>query len=325
MPADQPNEEPEILDRLRRGESIESYETVRCRKDGRLVDISLTISPIIDDEGHTVGASKIARDIGDRKRAQESLRQSHANLEYIVDQRTTALRELSSSLMHLQDEERRRISRELHDSTGQDLTGLKLDLVGIGREVEKISPELAGRIAENAEFISQISDNLRTVSYLLHPPLLDELGLRSAVNWYVEGFSKRSGIQVGLDMPGQLERLPDALELVLFRILQESLTNIHRHSHSSSVDIQLGLGTAEVMLRVRDYGQGIPPKLLEQFRIDGTGVGVGLRSMRERISELGGRFEIQSDKNGTLIRVTVPLSVATPKSEVTVAKASAGH
>ena len=256
------------------------------------------------------------------RQAQDVLKQSHADLEYIVDQRTTALRELSSSLMHSQDEERRRISRELHDSTGQDLTGLKLDLAAIRREVEKISPELAGRIAENAQLVSHISDNLRTMSYLLHPPLLDELGLRSAVSWFVEGFSKRSGIQVQLDMPDQLKRLPDALELVLFRIVQESLTNIHRHSHSSSVDIQLGHGTAEVMLQVRDYGQGIPPELLEQFRIDGTGVGVGLRSMRERISELGGRFEIRSDKSGTLIRVAVPLSNATSKPEVAAGKAS---
>lgn len=243
-------------------------------------------------------------------------------LQRIVEQRTAALRELSSSLLRVQDEERRRIARELHDSTGQDLSGLQLELGAIKREVEKISPDLAQRMAENVQFIGRITDNLRTMSYLLHPPMLDELGLRSAVDWYVEGFSKRSGIQVELKMSHELQRLPDTLELVLFRILQESLTNILRHSQSRSVDIELEAGAAEVTLQVRDHGRGVPPELLKQLRSDSTGVGVGLRSMHERISELGGLFAILSDASGTSIRVTVPLPNTAAESQIVAGKAS---
>ena len=152
----------------------------------------------------------------------------------------------------------------------------------------------------------------RTISHLLHPPLLDELGLRSAVGWYVEEFSKRSGIKANLHVPQHFTRLPGTLELVLFRVLQESLVNVHRHSHSQSVDIKLEQKPHNVILEVRDHGQGIPPELLERFTVNGGG-GVGLRSMRGRISEVSGRLDLQSDKKGTLIRVTVPLRNAKAK------------
>jgi two-component system, NarL family, sensor kinase len=156
----------------------------------------------------------------------------------------------------------------------------------------------------------------RTISYLLHPPLLNEVGLPSTAKWYVQGFSERSGIPVNLIVANELKRLPDALEIALFRILQESLTNIHRHAHSQSVDIQLELDAEFVTLKVKDYGKGMSSDLLERFTSDGGGGGVGLRSMRERISELGGKFEIQSDKNGTQIKATVPLSDPAKKSRV---------
>jgi signal transduction histidine kinase len=160
------------------------------------------------------------------------------------------------------------------------------------------------------DIIEKCLTETRTISHLLHPPLLDEVGLSSAAKWYVEGFSERSGIPVNLNVSLALKRLPSALELTLFRIIQESLTNIHRHSQSKSVDIQLELSADHIALQVKDYGGGISSELLAQFRTNGTGtgVGVGLRSMRERVIELGGQFEIQSDKNGTLIKVTAPLT-----------------
>lgn len=230
---------------------------------------------------------------------------SAAILEHIVEQRTAVLRDLSSKLMRSQDDERRRISRELHDSVGQYLAHAKMSLTALKR------PDATEK--ETKSFLQMMDDldrclvETRTISHLLHPPLLDEVGFASAAKWYVDGFSERSSIQVNLDIPDGMKRLPGALELVLFRILQESLTNIHRHSHSQSADIQLELDGAQVKLEVRDHGKGMSPQLLKQFRSDGTGSGVGLRSMRERISELGGRLDIQSDTNGTLIEVTAPL------------------
>ena len=143
---------------------------------------------------------------------------------------------------------------------------------------------------------------------MLHPPLLDEVGLASAARWYVDGFAKRSGIQVNLELPIELVRLPDSVELALFRVLQESLTNVNRHSGSQAVDIRLNIDAKRVMLEVRDYGRGISRELLQRFRETGTGVGVGLAGIRERVTELGGRLEILSDDQGTVLSVAMPLS-----------------
>ena len=319
IPTDRLDEEPRILDTIRRGERIEHYDTIRLHKDGTVLEVSLTVSPIVDDNGQIVGASKIARDITLRKQAEAVLKQSHEELERMVDQRTADLRRLSSNLLRAQDDERRRISRELHDSLGQYLAAAKMSLGGLRR---------SDATEREAQIFRQLMDTLdkcyaetRTLSYLLHPPLLDELGFASAARWYVEGFSERSGMEVHLNVPPGLQRLPGTLELVLFRILQETLTNIHRHTQSRSVDIQLELAGENVTLGVRDYGQGMPPALLERFRA-GTGAGVGLRSMHERISELGGRLEIQSDTNGTLIQVMAPLSDGAAQSKASARKAS---
>lgn len=321
IPTDRLDEEPRILEAIRRGERIEDYDTIRRHKDGTLLEVSLTVSPIIDDNGHIVGASKIARDITLRKQAEAVLKQSHEELEHMVEQRTADLRKLSSNLIHAQDDERRRISRELHDSLGQYLAAAKMSLAGLRKP--ETTPQEAQRFDELMETLDKCFMETRTLSYLLHPPLLDEVGFASAAKWYVEGFSKRSGIQVNLTIPERLKRLPGELELVLFRVLQESLTNVHRHSHAQSVDIHLEFPATDVLLQVRDYGQGMPAELLERFRVC-TSVGVGLRSMRERISELGGRLEIQSDKNGTLIEVTAPLSDTAKKSELAIGKAFGG-
>ena len=223
------------------------------------------------------------------------------------------LQALSVRLMQTQDDERRRISRELHDSVGQKLVAAKLALGSLRKPTatKKENQDLASL----RDALDECVTETRTISYLLHPPLLDEVGLSSAARWYAEGFAKRSGIQVGFRIPPKLKRLPGPLELALFRVLQESLTNVHRHSHSTSVDVHVELCAGEISLEVQDYGQGMPAELFKRFRSGGAGAGVGLSSMRERISELGGRFEIQSDENGTLIRATLPLSDATKKSE----------
>ena len=230
-----------------------------------------------------------------------------AELEHIVDQRTTALRRLSSSLLHVQDDQSRRISRELHDSLGQYLSHAKMSLSALAR---------ADATAKEAEALSLIGGDLeeclsemRTISYLLHPPLLEELGFSAAATWYVEGFSKRSGIPVTLEIPHAIKRLP-ALELVLFRILQESLTNVHRYAQSRSVDVEVNWDAEEVTLQVRDRGKGISPELLERFKATGEGAGIGLSSMRERIKELDGRFEIESSARGTTIRAVIPVADA---------------
>ncbi|MGB8834718.1 MAG: ATP-binding protein, partial [Candidatus Sulfotelmatobacter sp.] len=144
-------------------------------------------------------------------------------------------------------------------------------------------------------------------SHLLHPPLLDEVGFVSAAKWYVQGFSERSGVAVDMDIQDGQGRLPRALELGLFRVLQESLTNIHRHSKSSKAEVKLSSFPNEVVLQVRDYGNGMPAESLRQFKNKGTNLGVGLTGMRERVRELSGRFDIQSGPQGTLIRVSFPL------------------
>lgn len=273
------------------------------RPDGSRVTVIVNIRPLTNDRGELVGAINCFFDISDRKQLEKALRESHANLERTVEKRTAAVRELSSRLLRLQDEERRRISRELHDGLGQYLTHLK---IGLEKLQVGAAEKDAGVLRDLMDAAEKCIVETRTLSYLLHPPLLDEVGLSSAINWYVQGFAERSGVQVKLDIPARFQRLPREHEILLFRILQESLTNIHRHANSASADIQLEVYPNEVRLQVRDYGQGLPAGVLEQFR-SGIGGGVGLKSMRERATEAGGRFEIESDSAGTLIRAVVPL------------------
>jgi two-component system NarL family sensor kinase len=161
-------------------------------------------------------------------------------------------------------------------------------------------------VAEALALLDQAINETRTISHLLHPPLLDETGFASAARWYVEGFTKRSGIQTGLDMPDNLDRLSSSMELALFRVLQESLTNVHRHSQSPRADVTVRVSSSEGMLRVRDYGKGMPPDVLGRFRRRRAHGGVGLAGMRERIRELGGQLEMDSDAHGTQVVATVP-------------------
>jgi signal transduction histidine kinase len=171
-------------------------------------------------------------------------------------------------------------------------------------------------IGESLKLLDQALTETRTISHLLHPPLLDETGLGSAAKWYVEGFAKRSGIQTSLEIPDDFGRLPSSLELALFRVLQECLTNVHRHSKSTKADVSVQLTKNEVSLRVRDYGGGIPSDVLERFRHHRAHGGVGLAGMRERIHELGGNLEMESDSHGTQVRASLPRSERKASKEI---------
>jgi two-component system, NarL family, sensor kinase len=213
-----------------------------------------------------------------------------------------AQRVLSAKVLTLQDEERRKFARELHDSVGQHLAATKM-------AVSTLQAKLPGdtTLQDCIKLLDDSISETRTISHLLHPPLLDEAGLSSAAKWFLEGFAQRSGIEVKVDLPEELGSLPKPVALGLFRVLQESLTNIHRHSDSVKADVALKLLPSRVLLTVRDYGKGIAPDLLENFRMNGTNSGVGLAGMRERIRELGGQFSVQRSFPGTLISVSVPL------------------
>jgi signal transduction histidine kinase len=203
----------------------------------------------------------------------------------------------------LQDEERRRIARELHDSVGQYLAALKMNL----ELLEAANAEQEKLVSECAEITDKCLTETRTVSYLLHLPLLDEAGFGAAAGWYVDGFAKRSGTKVNLDLSPQLGRLNHDIEIALFRTLQETLTNVHRHSGSSVVDVRLHLDNRHLRLEITDNGKGIPVEQMRRLLESAADVGVGIAGMRERLRELGGNLQIQSGPAGTSVVVTTPL------------------
>lgn len=454
IPPDLRDEEAEILTRLRGGERIEHYKTVRARKDGTRVNISLTISPIKDSQGRVIGASKIARDISQHNRAEQELsekqdllraaftqtysfliilstdgtiveanraalegtgftrsevigykfwdvwwrslpeeqaiaktsvetaakglavreecqyalrdgtirfadrtlnplqnaagevvmivaagldmtehRQLRSMLEERVRERTRELeiknqelvkqadvvRELSARLLQIQDEERRRIARELHDSVGQMLAAVSMNLAQVNREASALSPEARTALDDNLGLLDQLSVEIRTISHLLHPPLLDEVGLQSALQWYIDGFSERSKINVDLELPDNFGRLPRNLEITLFRVVQECLTNIHRHSGSSTAAIRVARFANEVRLEVRDAGKGIPAETQTGLS-SGKLSGVGLRGMQERLRQMGGHLDVHSNGNGTLVQATLPIEVVDVKESAASAR-----
>jgi len=453
IPPERLNEEVDIIARLRRGERIDHFQTVRRRKDGSTLDVSLTISPIRDDSGKVVGASKVARDISEQSRVEKALRESEERLRAIVEttpecvklvdrngtlihmnssglqmigaseldtvlgksiygliapehrekfrefnericagergalefditglngirrhmethaaplrnpdgaivhlgvardvtkrkraedmlrrhqetleaevrlrtleleerntdvlRQTEQLRELSRRLMQMQDEERRRMARELHDSAGQTLTILGMNLAQIVQKTGRKSPELAADVEKTQELVQQLHREIRTASYLLHPPLLDEAGLSSALSWYIQGLTERSDLNIQLEIPQQFERLPRDLELAVFRIVQECLTNVHRHSTSKTAAIRIAREADVVTVEVEDNGKGMSPERL--LEIQSKGSGVGIRGMRERLRQFGGSLNIFSDESGTRILVMIPVSEASAKENV---------
>jgi signal transduction histidine kinase len=234
---------------------------------------------------------------------EQLLKRSNDELESQVEQRTLSLRQLSTKLMRVQDDEHRKIARELHDSIGQYLAALKMNIA----RLRECSPSCDAQVLEDSEqILDQCLVETRTISHLLHPPLLDESGLISAAKWYLEGFSRRSGIEVALDIHNDLGRLPQDVETALFRVLQESLTNVHRHSGSKKVDITIRIDRGEALVTIRDYGRGLSAQHLEDVP-KGRSSGVGLTGLRERITALGGSVEVGSMEPGASIKVVLPL------------------
>jgi signal transduction histidine kinase len=263
--------------------------------------------------------------IGERNRRHlEMVRLSQDRLEERLRERTAeldianqGLGDLTARLLQLQDEERRRIARELHDSAGQSLTALALNLSSLGTEIERLAKS-AKTVSDSVVLVNDMSRDIRTISYLLHPPLLDEAGLASALRWYIRGFTERSGIQVELELPEDFERLPRDVETAIFRLVQECLTNIHRHSESPTATIGVVQSNGQVRIEVRDQGKGIPPDKRIELLSAGT-PGVGLRGMRERLRQLGGTLEINSDGNGSGTQIVVRLPVANSASNLAAA------
>jgi signal transduction histidine kinase len=246
------------------------------------------------------------------ERARKELSTINENLEARVkvrtaelEQRTAEVQELSSRLLQAQDEERRRISRELHDSTGQLLVALNMNLARLKDEWAQSNPETNRIIDDTNSVVNEMSRQLRTMSYLLHPPLLDEAGLTSALKWYVEGFATRSTIDVRLELPDDLGRLPQDLEITIFRLIQESLTNIHRHSGSKTAIIRVAKEEKEVQVEIADEGTGFTSP-------DGTErkarIGVGILGMKERVRRFGGTLDIASTETGTTVQATLPVA-----------------
>jgi signal transduction histidine kinase len=242
-------------------------------------------------------------ELTERRRAEKSA----------IESRET-LRLLSVRLIRAQDEQSRKFSRELHDGLGQYLSLAKMNLSRHMRTTGG-KDEL---LSETIDLLDRSIAETRTISYLLHPPLLDDMGFFFAAKWYLEGFAERSGMDVKMEIPEHTERLPLSVEMALFRVLQECLANIHRHSGSKRVDVSLVITSTDANLRVRDYGKGISPTILRQFHANGGRVGVGLAGMRERVHEQGGYFDIQSNGSGTTIMVRIPVAIPATTSQVAV-------
>jgi PAS domain S-box-containing protein len=242
------------------------------------------------------------------------LKEAHEQLEARVQERTSELervqerlRLLSARLLRMQDDERRRIARELHDTAGQILVALNLNLVPVEEELLKNNSALAKQITESLRLIEELSRDLRTISHLLHPPLLDEAGLYSAVRWYLEGFAERSKIEADLQLDPGIGRLPAELETAIFRIVQECLTNIHRHSGSNSASIIITRDRHDIKVEIRDQGKGMPVPVPR--------AGVGIQGMGERVRQLGGHLEIESGSVGTRVTATFPANMELPPGE----------
>jgi PAS domain S-box-containing protein len=299
-------------------------ELTHTRKDGRTVVVLSRWALDRDDHGRVLETNS---DITQQKQSERALRASEERLRALTDTLETQvrmrteeleqrnrevvtqshqLRQLSQQLMQIQDEERRRIARELHDSAGQMLAALGMHISSIVRRARKSAPELASTAEEGQQLVRELDQAIRTTSYLLHPPLLEEVGLREALVWYLEGLKKRSGLDIQLVIPETFERMPRELELAMFRIVQECLTNVHRHSGSKVARIRVTRADQLVSLEVEDEGHGMPPEKL--LGIQSNGAGVGIRGIRERTLQFGGAMNIESNGRGTKISLTFPLA-----------------
>jgi PAS domain S-box-containing protein len=271
---------------------VRDFEVALRRRDGQVLQCLVTAVARRAEDGSLRGFQAIVRDVTERRAAEQ------------------ALRELSGRILRIQDEERRRIARDLHDSTAQVLTALSLNLALIEGPDSIMSPRARGLLADSNALAAQCAQEIRSASYLLHPPLLEEAGVPAALRWYCEGAAGRTGLQVVMQISPNLGRLPVELETTLFRIAQESLSNIHRHSGSNVARIILSRGHKRVRLTVRDAGRGIPAERLALLNLAPASLGLGIAGMRERVRELGGRFAVLSSPAGTTIRVALPVPLS---------------
>ncbi len=278
--------------------------------DGEYVWLTVKF-PMRDPDGQLLLGGK-SIDITDRHRAEEALRTAREELELRVQERTAelnkanhSLRELSARLLQMRDEERRRLARELHDSVGQLVAAISMNIGRLEMQAERFGLEGAKLFGDTNALAAQIASEIRTISHLLHPPLLDEVGLTSALHWYVEEFSKRSKIQTKIESPADLGRLPADMEMAIFRIVQECLANIHRHSGSETAAIRVEKEDHRITVVAQDSGRGIPPERIAGIS-EGRG-GVGFRGMAERLRYLGGNLAIDSNGAGTVVTATLPL------------------
>jgi PAS domain S-box-containing protein len=275
----------------------------RVRKDGTSFWASVIITPLRSKSGELSGFAKITQDLTDRRHAEErvqalnrELRQHVSELDEsrrVIELRTIELQKLSAQLLDVQDKERRRLARELHDDLGQQLSALAMTLPTVKGNEEAI------RMAEAA------IASVRNLSYLLHPPLLDETGLRAALHWFVEGLAKRSGIEISLTVtPSAFPRLAADIETTIFRVVQESLTNVYRHANSNRARVEITQQADWVIIRIRDYGKGLRQEML---RTHSPNLGVGIGGMRERVRQFGGELTMSRVEPGTLVETRIPL------------------
>jgi PAS domain S-box-containing protein len=304
-PEDVHDGKPDRELRIATAEGRFEEEGWRIRKDGSKFWANVILTALRDAHGKLIGFAKVTRDITERMLGQEKLRAAQAS----VAESESSLRRLSVHLLRTQDEERRRIGRDLHDSLGQYLSVLMMKLDSMRSSWKRSSEScIDAELAECANLVEESIKEVRTISYLLYPPMLEEVGLSSAVPWYVDGFTKRSGIITSFQISPDFPRLSRESELALFRVLQEALANVHRHSGSTTAHVQLLIKNDSVILIVSDTGKGITSETRGQ--VDQSWVsamGVGLRGMNERMKELGGNLELRSSNQGTTVTVTIPV------------------
>jgi PAS domain S-box-containing protein len=276
----------------------------RVRKDGTSFWASVVITALRDEDGKLAGFAKVTNDLTERRQAEEKVQQLNSELRQhisqldqsrrVVELRTFELQKLSAQLLQVQDEERRRIARELHDDLGQQLSAIRMLMPADAKNDE------VGKMVESA------IASVRNLSYLLHPPLLEETGLRAALHWYVDGMVKRSGIQISLRVaPHSFPRLARDIEMTVFRVVQESLTNVYRHAAADSARVEIEKQGDWVIVRVRDYGKGLPR---EFAGLNNSGrLGVGISGMRERVRQFGGELNVTRAEPGTMLEARIPL------------------
>jgi len=271
-------------------------ELVSVCRNGKTFPAEISASPLQTEEGVLVTSA--IRDITERKRADKQI----ADQTQQLHDANRELRHLSSRILAVRDEERRRLGRELHDSQGQYLAAIKMNLEMIETTESSLSTPQRAALVEAVSLLERSMREIRVISHLLHPPLLDEIGLQAVIPWYLASFSERSGIQIDLEMPPDIAKLPDLVELAIFRVLQECLTNVHRHSGSKMAKVRLLRDDSNVTLEVADQGRGLQTENgSEQL------AGVGITGMRERVRELGGQFDVKSGAQGTQVRAILPI------------------